>query len=63
MTFNLGGLKLVTHSIEISDSSFWFDALTLKFSSKCRTEKLEMIYTNLRSFFLLLNWEGADIQT
>ena len=34
----------------------------MKFSSKCRTKKLEMIYTILGSFSLFLNWEGADIQ-
>ena len=30
----------------------------MKFSTKCRTEILEMIYTNLGSVCLFLNWEG-----
>ena len=30
----------------------------MKFSSKCRTKKLKMIYTILVSFCLFLNWEG-----
>ena len=34
----------------------------MKFSSKCRTQKLGMIYTVLESFCSLFNWEGAVIQ-
>ena len=34
----------------------------MKFSPKCRTKKLGMIYTVLRSFCSFLNWEGAIIQ-
>ena len=33
----------------------------MKFSPKCRTKKLGMIYTILGSFCSFLNWEGADI--
>ena len=33
----------------------------MKFSQKCRTEKLGVIYTILGSFCLFLNWEVADI--
>ena len=34
----------------------------MKFSPKCRTKNLGMIYTILVSFWSFLNWEGADIQ-
>ena len=34
----------------------------MKFSPKCRTKKLGMIYTFLGSFCLFLIWERADIR-
>ena len=34
----------------------------MKFSPKCRTKKLGIIYTTLGSFCSFLNWEGADIR-
>ena len=34
----------------------------MKFSPKCRTKKLGMIYTILGSFCSFFNWEGADIR-
>ena len=34
----------------------------MKFSHKCRTKYLGMIYTISGSFCLILNAEGADIQ-
>ena len=34
----------------------------MKFSPKCRTKKLGMIYTILGSFCSFINWEGADIR-
>ena len=34
----------------------------MKFSSKCRTKKLEMKNTILGSFYLFFNWEGANIR-
>ena len=33
-----------------------------RFSPKCRTKKLGMIYTILGMFCSFLNWEGADIR-
>ena len=33
-----------------------------RFSPKCTTKQLGMIYTILGSFCLFLNWEGADIR-
>ena len=36
--------------------------LIMKFSPKCRTKKLGMIYTILGSFCPFLNWEGVDIR-
>ena len=33
----------------------------MKFSRKCRTKKLGMIYTILGSFCSFLNWEGTYI--
>ena len=34
----------------------------MKFSPKCRTKKLGMIYTILGSFCSFSNWEGANIR-
>ena len=34
----------------------------MKFSPKCRTKKLEMIYSIWGNFCSFLNWEGGDIQ-
>ena len=34
----------------------------MKFSPKCRSKKLGMIYTILGTFCLFFNWERADIQ-
>ena len=34
----------------------------MKFSSKCRTKKLGMIYTIFGSFCLFYNWDGANIR-
>ena len=34
----------------------------MKFSPKCRTKKLGMIYTILRRFCSFFNWEGAVIR-
>ena len=34
----------------------------MKFSPKCRTKKLGMIYTILESFCSFSNWDGADIR-
>ena len=34
----------------------------MKFSPKCRTKILGMMYTILGSFCSFLNWEGADIR-
>ena len=34
----------------------------MKFSPKCRTKKLGMIYTILGSFCSFLNWEGVGIR-
>ena len=39
-----------------------FDRIFMKFSPKCRTKKLGMIYSILISFCSFLNWEGADIR-
>ena len=35
----------------------------MKFSPKCRTKKLGMVYTIFGSFCSFLNWEGADIRS
>ena len=34
----------------------------MKFSPKCRTKKLGMIFTIVGSFCSLFNWEGSDIR-
>ena len=38
-----------------------FDRIFIKFSPKCRTKKLRMIYTNLGNFRSFFNLERADI--
>ena len=39
-----------------------FDRIFMKFSAKCRTKNLGMIFTILGSFCSFLNWEGAVIR-
>ena len=39
-----------------------FVGIFMKFSTNCRTKKLEMIYTILGSFCSFINWEGVDIR-
>ena len=34
----------------------------MKFSPRCRTKKLEIIYIILGSIYSFFNWEGADIR-
>ena len=34
----------------------------MKFSPRCRTKKVGIIYTILGSFYSFLNWEGTNIR-